>query len=92
MRVELDGGESFEQLLAKIREISVEAYAHQELPFDKLVADLAPARDLGRNPLVQVTFALQNARATASWARPRCRSPTGCRSIAAAPSSIWKSI
>ena len=38
----------------------MDAYAHQELPFDRLVAELSPQRELGRNPLYQVSFALQN--------------------------------
>ncbi|MFB7333683.1 amino acid adenylation domain-containing protein [Streptomyces adustus] len=58
LRSDLSGDPAFTDLLARVRDTALAAYDHQDLPFDRLVEELRPDRDLGRNPVFDVLFQL----------------------------------
>jgi amino acid adenylation domain-containing protein len=60
LRTNLSGNPRFSELLGRVRQVTLEAYSHQDLPFEKLLEVLRPTRQLNQHPLLQVLFVLHN--------------------------------
>ena len=86
LRTDLSGDPTFAELVTRVRETDLAAYAHQDLPFEHLVEALSPARSLARNPLYQVMLTFQNIPQDqqASWELPGLRATAVGTEIGAA--------
>jgi hypothetical protein len=60
LKTDLSGNPTFRELLERVRKVALGAYAHQDMPFDKIVEELQPERAASHNPIVQVLFVMQN--------------------------------
>ena len=69
LRTNLGGEPSFREALRRVRETTLEGYARQDVPFERLIEELNPDRDLGRTPLFQTMIVLQNA-SSGTWELP----------------------
>ena len=61
MRTDLTGNPTFRDLLKRVKQMTLSAYQHQDVPFEQIIEMLQPQRSLNRSPLYQVEFVLQNA-------------------------------
>jgi amino acid adenylation domain-containing protein len=60
LRAQMEPSMPFVELLAEVKQMTIEAFEHQDMPFEKLVLELNPKRDLSHSPLIQILFSLQN--------------------------------
>jgi amino acid adenylation domain-containing protein len=78
LRTDLSGNPTFPELLKRVREVCLDAYTHQDLPFERVVEEINPQRELSRNPLFQVMFNLADT-------SERVLKLAGCQTIKLSP-------
>ncbi|MEM7356112.1 MAG: amino acid adenylation domain-containing protein, partial [Acidobacteriota bacterium] len=90
LRTRLDDDPSTLSLLARVREMALAAYAHQDLPFEKLVEEILPERSMSHSPLFQVMFTLNAANATGAAPSAGSESTEAAGGVAKAPARTVK--